>query len=100
MNAHCHGRMNRAIVELLPEFSPGSGLARMLAAQAEQRIYLDAVGPFPDFIGPLIEAAARFPDMVATRGPHQDKYAHWANHHWCPDPGAHDAHRLIPAGPG
>lgn len=92
--------MNRAIVELLPEFAAHSGLARVLAAQAEQKVWLDAVGPFPDFIGPLIEGAARFPDMVATRGRGREAYLSWANHHWCPDPAAHDAHRLIPAGPG
>lgn len=100
MNAHCHARMNRAIVDLLPVFSPGSGLARVLQAQAGQRILLEAVGPFPDFIGPLVEGAARFPDMIATRGRGQEAYLQWANHHWCPDPAVPDAHRVIPAGPG
>lgn len=99
MNAHCHAALNRAILRLLPEFSPESRLALVLEAQAEQKIFLDAVGPFPDFYGALIEGGARFPDMIATRGRGRDGYLSWANHHWCADPAAHDAHRLIPAGP-
>lgn len=91
--------MNRAIVDLLPEFASGAGLARVLQAQAEQKIFLDATGPFPDFVGPLVDGAARFPDMIATRGRKREAYLAWSNHHWCPDPAVPDAHRVIPAGP-
>ncbi len=68
MNAHCHGLLCRAILRLYPEFMISSTLAKALAAEADVEMHLEAPGPFPDYNGPLLEGAARFPDMIATRG--------------------------------